>query len=76
MTGFWLKELWPPSSPDLNPMDFATWSIGESRACSLNHSNIEALKNRLKACWEEISEETVRASCSQVPDRLKRLVKA
>ena len=34
------------------------------------------LKNRLKACWEEISEETVRASCSQVLDRLRRVGKA
>ena len=25
--GFWEKELWPPSSPDLNPMDFGLWSI-------------------------------------------------
>ena len=23
MTGFWPKELWPPSSPDLHPIDFA-----------------------------------------------------
>ncbi len=22
LNGFWLKDLWPPSSPDLNPMDF------------------------------------------------------
>ena len=25
--GFWEKELWPPSSPDLNPMDFGLRSI-------------------------------------------------
>ena len=29
-----------------------------------------------KACWDEILEETVRASCSQVTDRLRRVVKA
>ena len=76
MTGFWPKELWNPSSPDLSSMDFAVWSILESKACSSNHPNLGALKNRLKACWDEISEETVRASCSQVPDRLRRVVKA
>ena len=62
--------------PDLNPVDFAIWSILESKACSSNHPNIGAIKNRLKACWDEISEETVPASCSQVPDRLSRVVKA
>ena len=61
MTGSCPKELWPTSSPDLNPMDFANWSILESKACFSNHPNIVALKNREKACWNEISEETERA---------------
>ena len=69
-TGFWLKELWPLSSPDLIPMDFVIWSILESNACSSSHPNIGTLKNRLKAYWDEISEETVRASCSEVSERL------
>ena len=30
----------------------------------------------MKACWNAILEETVRASCSQVPNRLRRVVKA
>ena len=76
MTGYWPKELWPLSSSDLNPMNFAIWSILESRACSSNHPNIGSLKSRLEACCDENSEETVRASCSQVPDRLRRVVKA
>ena len=76
MTGFWQKELWPSSSPDLNPINFAIWSILESKACSSNQQNIGALKNRLKAYWDEILEETVLASCSQVPDRLRCVVKA
>ena len=43
------------------------WSILESKACSSNHSNVNALKKKLTICWEEISEETLRAACSQVP---------
>ena len=66
MTGFRPKELWPPSSLDLNHMDFVIWSILESKACSLSHPNIGAL-NSVKAIWDKISEETVRDSCSQVP---------
>ena len=57
-------------------MYFAIWSILESKACSSNRPNTGALKNRLKACWNEISEKTVRASYSQVPDRIRRVVKA
>ena len=55
MVGFWPNELWPLSSPDFNPMDFAIWSIIESKACSFNHQNIESLILKLKSCWDEIS---------------------
>ncbi|KAI6657114.1 Transposase [Oopsacas minuta] len=38
------KVEWPPSSPDLNPLDFSVWSILESSACSKSHNSIESLK--------------------------------
>ena len=25
--GFWGKDVWPPNSPDLNPLDFFVWGI-------------------------------------------------
>ena len=49
---FWSKEMWPPSSPDLNPMDFR--SILEQKACSVSHPNVEALKQKLTESWEDI----------------------
>ena len=73
--GFWEEEVWPLSSPDLNPMDFGIWSILEQKACSTSHPNIETLKRKLKASWEEIDPEVVRATCAQVLPRLRRLVK-
>ena len=75
IVGFWPKELWPPSSPELNPMDFVIWSNLESKACSSNHRSIESLM-LLKSCWDEISQETIGASCNQVADRLRHVVKA
>ena len=57
-------------------MDFAIWSILKSEACSSNHSSVEALKAKLHTFWEEISPEAIRASCSQLHYRLKRLVEA
>ena len=74
MVGFWPKELWPPSS-DLNPMDFTIYSILERKACSFNHGSIESLMLELKSCWNEISQEAIWASCNQVADRLRRVVK-
>ena len=75
MAGFWGKHLWPPSSPDLNTMDFAIWTILESNLCSSSHQSVTSLKAKLH-CWNKISPETTRASCTQVSERLRRVVKA
>ena len=63
---FWSKELWPPSSPDLNLMDFGIWSILERKACALSHSNVEKFKNKLKGSWAKIESKTIRAMRDQV----------
>ena len=62
---FWSKEMWPPSSPDLNPMDFSVWSILEAKACSKPHSSITALKTALNKAWAELDEDLIHACCSQ-----------
>ena len=75
-TVFWSKEFWPPSSPDLNPMDFGVWSMLDHKACATSHKNIDALKYSLNKSWNEISPETLRATCSQVIDRLRCVIRA
>lgn len=35
---FWGKEVWPPSSPDLNPLDFSIWGVLEAKACRTPHN--------------------------------------
>ena len=46
---------WPPSSPDLNPLDFSIWSLLESKACAKPHNSVESLKKALTKAWAEIS---------------------
>ena len=31
---FWSKEMWPPASFDLNPLDFNIWLILKAEACA------------------------------------------
>ena len=64
---FWTKSMWPPSSPDLNVMDFSIWSILESEACAIVHSSVKSLKASLRAAWKGMSQETVRAAVDTVP---------
>eukprot|EP00800_Vazella_pourtalesii_P015855 TRINITY_DN4383_c0_g1_i5.p1 TRINITY_DN4383_c0_g1~~TRINITY_DN4383_c0_g1_i5.p1 ORF type:complete len:293 (-),score=7.56 TRINITY_DN4383_c0_g1_i5:556-1434(-) len=68
------KEEWPPSSPDLNPMDFSIWSILETKACEKSHSSVEALKKSLLREWVKIPQDTLRAAVEAFPERLKKVV--
>ena len=74
MAEFWLKELWPPSPPDLNFLDFVIWSILESKTCSSGHQGVRALGHGLGTCWNGILGKTVHALCSPVPGGLRCIV--
>ena len=73
--GFLSKEEWPPSSPDLNPMDFSIWSILQEKACSKPHRNVESLKKSLVKEWANIPQEKLRISVEAVPLRLKAVIR-
>ena len=63
------KLEWPPSSPDLNPLDFSLWSVLESRACSNSHRNLEGLRKTLCREWDLIPQEIMRTAAEAVPRR-------
>ena len=67
---------WPPNSPDLNPMDYAVWSILEEKACQKPHPNVGSLKRALVKAWDEISLETLQKIVDNFPKRLKACVDA
>uniref|UniRef100_A0A914CY19 Tc1-like transposase DDE domain-containing protein n=1 Tax=Acrobeloides nanus TaxID=290746 RepID=A0A914CY19_9BILA len=66
----------PPNSPDLNPLDYAVWSIHEEKACQKPHPNVESLKKALKKAWKEITLETLEKIVDNFLKRLKACVDA
>uniref|UniRef100_A0A7I5E9K0 DDE_3 domain-containing protein n=1 Tax=Haemonchus contortus TaxID=6289 RepID=A0A7I5E9K0_HAECO len=73
---FWTKEVWPSNSPDLNPMDFAVWSILEQKACTIKHRSLESLKKALLEAWDEISPEMIARILRNFRKRLDACIKA
>ena len=48
---FWPSNLWPPSGPDLNPLDYAIWGALENKTNATSHPNIGALKTAIEEEW-------------------------
>ncbi len=63
---FWPWTSWPPSSPDLSPLDFGVWGNVERVACATPHQNVDELKAAVEKEWAEMSEDFVikNAPCS------------
>jgi inhibitor of nuclear factor kappa-B kinase subunit alpha len=67
---------WPPSSPDLNPLDYSVWGVLEARVNAMIHRSLNSLKQKLIKEWDRLSMDYVRATIDALPKRLRAVVKA
>jgi hypothetical protein len=44
----WEKEIWPPSSPDCNPLDYFVWGVTELEVNAAPHNKTEDLIKKIK----------------------------
>ena len=51
------KDEWPPSSPDLNSMDYSVWSNLETRVCAKPYKSLKSLKTSLMKEWVNLPQE-------------------
>lgn len=71
LTDFLPKNEWPPSSPDLNCLDFFVWSYMLSKLNNYKISNLDQLKKYIELIWDEMPMEAVRAACDGFEKRLR-----
>jgi transposase len=74
MSMFWDKTIWPPSSPDLNPLDFSVWSVIEAKACKVPHSSVAALKDSIAKAWRYMSKDYLKRTCAQFRARIEKVI--
>jgi len=51
MQEFIPPEMWPPYSPDVNPVDYSIWGMLQERVYSLQMHDVKALKERMLREW-------------------------
>src|SRR5277367_6654816 len=57
--------LWPPNSPDLNPVDYKVWSVLQERVYRSRIRDVEHLKERLVEEWSLFSQNIVDVAVKQ-----------
>ena len=70
LADFLRKDEWPPSSPDLNPMDFFAWGYITAKLNDYKIRNLGQLRKTLQKIWEEMPMNHVRAACNSFEKRL------
>ena len=67
-------DIWPPSSPDLNPEDYGLWSILKKDVYSVKIYSMDQLKQGILKCLDEIPQETVDRTIDGFCKQVKKMI--
>jgi len=70
------RSLWPPNSPDLNPIDYCVWGILQERVYRDKIADVTELKKKIRREWVALDSEIVTNAISQRRRRLRACVHA
>ena len=73
---FWGPSMWPPCSPDVNPLDYAVWSYVQQMACKTRPTSLQAMRKQVSTAWNRIPPEKILRFCVRYRARLNRVVAA
>lgn len=68
--------LWPPNSPDLNPVDYKIWGVLQERVYRTRIRDVDHLKERLVEEWTQFDQKIIDGSINQWRKRLRACVSA
>ena len=73
---FIAPSVWPPNSPDLNPVDYKIWGVMQDRVYRTRIRDVGHLKQRLIEEWRQFDQSIIDGAVNQWRDRLRACVKA
>ena len=67
--------MWPPNSPDLNPVDYAVWGALQQRVYhNRKFTTVDQLKKIVVEEWNNLSQRFIDRSINEWRSRLARVV--
>jgi hypothetical protein len=72
----WSQEIWPPSSPDCNPLDFSLWSEFEREVSKQPHYILASLRAKILEGMADMDREVVIPSYKKFWSRIEVVVEA
>ena len=70
-----MLDPWPPSSPDLNPIE-NLWAILKAKVIKKGSTTIEELKRHTFEEFEGISSEVIKKLCLSMPTRIQQVLRS
>ena len=69
-------DMWPPNSPDLNPVDYAVWGAFQQRVYhGRKIDTVEELKRAIITEWQKLSQRFIDSSINEWHRRLECVVR-
>jgi len=65
MPDFISPDQWPPSSPDMNPMDYKIWAVMQHRVYEKHANDFYELCQRLLSVWHSIGQNIIGEAIDQ-----------
>ena len=69
-------DLWPPNSPDLNPVDYKIWGVMQQRVYQTKIQNVNDLKRRLFNVWADMQQSVIDDAIDKWRKRMRACVRA
>lgn len=70
----WSPDLWPPNSPDCNPLDFFLWGVVERDVNKAPYNTIQSVKDTVHAVMTHMDKSIVAKACASFRARLEAVV--
>ena len=67
--------LWPPNSPDLNPVDYRIWGIMQENVYRTKVQDVDDLRERIVKAWEELDQRIIDCAVGEWRKRLRACVR-